>query len=532
MRVTTAPRAGRREWIGLAVLMLPTVLIAMDLTVLHLAVPALTADLQPTSSQLLWITDIYGFMIAGSLITMGTLGDRIGRRKLLLMGATAFGLASVLAAFSTSAGMLIAARALLGIAGATLMPSTMSLIRNMFLDPGQRTVAIGVWVSGFSVGSAIGPLIGGLLLENFSWGSVFLLSVPVMGLLLVAGPLLLPEYRDPNPGRFDLLSAGMSLAAVLLVIFGFKQVAESGLTLVAALCIVGGLLIGFIFVRRQQTLSDPLLDLRLFRVRAFSASLATYTLGIFIGFGSFLFIAQYLQLVLGLSPLQAGLWSVPGAVAFVLASNLAPRIVRHIRPAIVVAGGLLLAALGAGLLVPTDTNSLLLVVLGNTIMSLGFGFTFSLTVDLVVAAAPPERAGAASALAETGAELGGAMGLAVLGSLGMAVYRTQLLAAMPTGISPELSHTVQETLGAAVVAAAELPDALAGELLNAARQAFVQGLHLNALIGLIGFTGLAILIATMLRHIRPHSEPHAEAEAEPLEPAISGRPQPEAQFGN
>jgi DHA2 family multidrug resistance protein-like MFS transporter len=510
--------------------MLPTILIAMDLTVLHLAVPSLTAELQPTSSQLLWITDIYGFMIAGSLITMGTLGDRIGRRKLLLMGATAFGLASVLAAFSSSAGMLIAARALLGVAGATLMPSTMSLIRNMFLDPGQRTVAIGVWVSGFSVGSAVGPLVGGLLLENFTWGSVFLLSVPVMGLLLIAGPLLLPEYRDPNPGRFDLLSAGMSLAAVLLAIFGFKQVAESGLTPLAALSVVGGLLIGFLFVRRQQTLSDPLIDLRLFRVRAFSASLATYTLGIFIGFGSFLFIAQYLQLVLGLSPLQAGLWSVPGAIAFVLASNLAPRIVRHIRPAVVVAGGLFLAAFGAGLLVPSDTNSLLLVVLGNTIMSLGFGFTFSLTVDLVVAAAPPERAGAASALAETGAELGGALGLAVLGSLGMAVYRTQLLMTLPAGLPPELSETVQETLGAAVISAAQLPDALAAALLDAARQAFVQGLHLNALIGVIGFSGLAILIATMLRHVRPHSESPAAADSETRHMTV--QPQPEMQLSD
>src|SRR5512145_1357979 len=217
MSAATPPKAGRREWIGLAVLMLPTLLIVMDLTVLHLAVPHLSADLQPSSTQLLWIVDMYGFMIAGSLVTMGTLGDRIGRRKLLLMGALAFGFASVLAAFSTSAGMLIAARALLGVAGATLMPSTMSLIRNMFLDPRQRTVAIGIWVSGFSVGSSIGPLIGGLLLENFWWGSVFLVGVPVMAVLLLAGPLLLPEYKDPNPGRFDLLSAGMSLTAVLPV---------------------------------------------------------------------------------------------------------------------------------------------------------------------------------------------------------------------------------------------------------------------------------------------------------------------------
>ena len=211
----------------------------MDLTVLNLAVPQLSADLKPSSAQLLWIIDIYGFLVAGSLITMGTLGDRIGRRRLLLIGAAAFGVASVLAAFSTSAEMLIATRALLGIAGATLAPSTLSLIRNMFLDPQQRTVAIGVWITSYSVGAAIGPLVGGVLLEYFWWGSVFLIGVPVMVLLLVLGPLLLPEYRDPDAGRLDLVSAALSLAAVLAVIYGLKQIAEDGLGWLPALAIVG-----------------------------------------------------------------------------------------------------------------------------------------------------------------------------------------------------------------------------------------------------------------------------------------------------
>jgi DHA2 family multidrug resistance protein-like MFS transporter len=480
----------------------------------------------------LWITDIYGFMIAGSLITMGTLGDRIGRRKLLLSGAAVFGFASVLAAFSTSAGMLIAARALLGVAGATLMPSTMSLIRNMFLDPSQRTVAIGIWVSGFSVGSAIGPLVGGLLLESFSWGSVFLLGVPVMAVLLIAGPLLLPEYRDPKPGKFDLLSAGMSLAAVLLAIYGLKQVAENGLGWMSALFIVAGLVIGLVFIQRQRTLADPLIDLRLFRVPAFSASLATYTLGIFAGFGTFLFIAQYLQLVLGLSPLEAGMWSVPGAIAFIIGSNLAPRIVRRIRPAFVVAGGLVLAAIGFGLVTQVGVNSLALVVVGNALMSVGFGFTFTLTVDLVVGAAPPERAGAASALAETGAEFGGALGLAVLGSLGMAVYRSQVVAAMPPGISPEVAEAVQETLGAAVVAAEQLPDQLGAALLSSAQQAFVQALQLNAVIGFIGFASLAVLITTMLRHVPPHGETEEQPETEHAVPRQTSRTPSETPVGD
>ncbi|MCA9904834.1 MAG: MFS transporter [Anaerolineae bacterium] len=519
MTATSPARAGRREWIGLAVLMLPTLLIAMDMTVLHLAVPSLSEDLQPTSSQLLWITDIYGFMIAGSLITMGTLGDRIGRRKLLLLGAVGFGLASVLAALSTSAGMLIAARALLGVAGATLMPSTMSLIRNMFLDPNQRTTAIGIWVSGFSVGSAVGPLVGGALLENFAWHSVFLLGVPVMAVLLIAGAFLLPEFRDPQPGRFDLLSAGMSLAAVLLVIYGFKQVAESGLSALAAVTIVAGLVIGYFFVQRQRRLEDPLIDLRLFRIPAFSASLATYTIGAAVSFGNFLFIAQYLQLVLGLSPLQAGLWSVPGAFAFIIGSNLAPKAVRRVRPAFVVASGLFLATLGLGLLTIIGQDSLALLVIGNFAMSIGFGFAFTLTIDMVVSAAPPERAGAASAIAETGAELGGALGLGLLGSLGMAIYRLQLTANLPQGIAPEVADAARETLGGAVVAAERLTDQLGTQLLNVARQAFVQGLQLNAVIGVVGFIILIGITLTLLRNLRPQ----AEGESQP-EPAFAMEP--------
>jgi DHA2 family multidrug resistance protein-like MFS transporter len=507
--------------------MLPTLLIAMDLTVLHLAVPHLSADLQPTSAQLLWITDIYGFMIAGSLVTMGTLGDRIGRRKLLLIGATAFGLASVVAAFSTSANMLIASRALLGIAGATLMPSTMSLIRNMFLDPRQRTVAIGVWVSGFSVGGAVGPLVGGFLLEHFAWGSVFLLGVPVMGILLIAGPLLLPEYKDPNPGKFDLLSAFMSLSAVLLVIFGLKQFAQEGLSVLAVVTVAVGLVIGYLFVQRQRTLPDPLIDLNLFRTPAFSVSLATYTLGIFVNFGTFLFIAQYLQLVLGLKPMEAGLWSAPGSLAFIVSSNLAPRLVNKIRPAYLIAGGLIVAAIGSGLIVFIGTDSLALIVIGNILMSLGFGLTFTLTADMVVGAAPPERAGAASAISETGAEFGGALGLAILGSFGLAIYRSQLAANMPVGIPPEIVKPVEETLGAAVEVAGQLSPQLGAELLAAAQQAFVPAVRILAFIGVVGFIGLAVLVATMLRDVRPHAESDEQPESDFPVNNLTSHPQPE-----
>ena len=397
-----ARRAGRREWIGLAVLALPAMLISMDLTVLHLAVPSLSAELKPGSAQLLWIVDIYGFMIAGSLITMGTLGDRIGRRRLLLFGAAAFAVASILAAFSTSAEMLIVTRAILGVAGATLMPSTMSLIRTMFPDSGQRTVAIGLWISSFSVGAAIGPLVGGLLLEYFWWGSVFLLALPVMALLLAAGPALLPEYRDPNAGRLDLLSAGLSLASVLLVIFGVKRVAEDGLGAVPALAIVAGLVAGAVFLARQRVLADPLIDTRLFANRAFSASLATNAVGVFAMFGVYLFIPQYYQLVSGLSPFEAGLWTVPGAIVSIAGSMLAPLLVRRVRTVSVVCAGLIIVVVGCAMLMLVDTSSLPIVVLSCVVMMIGFGLVVTLTSDLIIAAAPEERAGAASAISETG----------------------------------------------------------------------------------------------------------------------------------
>ena len=336
---TAAPtRATTREWMGLAVLALPCLLYSMDLTVLNLAVPHITADLKPSSSQLLWIVDIYGFLVGGSLITMGTLGDRIGRRRLLLTGAVAFGAASVLAAFSFSAELLIGARALLGIAAATLAPSTLSLIRNMFIDAKERTFAIGVWIASFSAGGAIGPLLGGLLLEHFWWGSVFLLNVPVMMLLLALGPVLLPEFRDPKAGRLDLVSARVIARGPAHRDLRDKRIAESGQVVLPALAMVAGPPSASRSCAGRAA-PDPLVDLSLFRSPAFSASLAVNILGFFIAFGTFLFIAQYLQLVLGMGPLEAGLWTAPSGLAFIAGSMLAPQCASRMRASYVIAWG-------------------------------------------------------------------------------------------------------------------------------------------------------------------------------------------------
>jgi DHA2 family multidrug resistance protein-like MFS transporter len=432
-------KATRREWIGLAVIALPCLLYSMDLTVLNLALPAIAADLEPSPVQLLWIVDIYGFLVAGALIPMGTLGDRIGRRRLLMFGAMLFGAASIGAAFAQSAGALIAARAILGLAGATVAPSTLSLIRNMFQDPQQRTFAIGVWIASFSAGAAIGPLLGGVLLEFFWWGAVFLLARPVMALLLAVGPFLLPEYRDPNAGRIDLPSAALSLCAVLLVIFGLKEAAQEGFNAVSLSALAGGALLGLAFVKRQKRLADPLIDVSLFRVPKFSVSLGIYLLATFTSFGIFIFMTQYLQLVLGLSPLMAGVWTVPFALGFVVGSMLAPRLARRWRAPRVMAGGLLVAAVGYAMVTQLHlSEGPGLLMAGMLVQSIGMAPLFTLTNDFIIGAAPPERAGAASGISETASELGGALGIALLGSLATAVYGAALA---PTTIVPALRLT-------------------------------------------------------------------------------------------
>jgi len=537
-------RAGRREWLGLGVLALACLLYVMDLTVLHLAVPAISAHLRPTSVELLWIIDVYGFMVAGFLITMGTLGDRIGRRRLLLVGAAAFGGVSILAAFSTSPTMLIASRALLGIAGATIAPSTLSLIFAMFEDPKQRATAIGVWVSAFSAGSAIGPVLGGVLLEHFWWGSVFLLAVPVMAVLLVLGPRVLPEYRAPNAGRLDLIGSAMSLVAVLSLILELKLTAQDGPSPLSIAALAIGLVVGAAWVRRQLGASDPMFDLRLFRIPTFSASLVVSLLTVFVAIGYFLFVAQYLQLVLGLSPLAAGLWSLPEAIGFIVASNLGPRIVRRVKPAHLISGGLAVAAVGLVILsqVTTSTSSgLAIVVVASLVVSLGLAPIFGLTTDLIVSTAPPERAGAAAGMSETFFELGGALGLSLLGTVGIVIYRSRLPESLPASIPAAAAAAARDTLGGARDVAAQLPAAQGEALLNAARVAFVAGMQFAAVISVAVAIAVA-LFALRFLHTIPATgdEPPTEEGAAALTPGVPckrpdghvphriGRPLPES----
>ncbi len=500
--VMTPSKAGRREWIGLAVLMLPLLLISMDTTVLYYAVPSISAALHPTSAEQLWILDIYGFVLAGLLVTMGTLGDRIGRRRLLITGATAFGLASAASAYAHGPLALIGARAVLGIAGATLMPSTMALVRNMFQDPAQRRTALAVWMAVFSGGTAVGPLVSGALLDHFWWGSVFLINVPVMVLLLVLGPVLLPESRDPSPGRFDLASALLSLAAVLPTIYGIKRAAEDGLDGVAAVAIVAGLVLGVVFLQRQRRRPDPMIDIRLLRHRAFGGAVLTNVLAMFALIGYALFTTQYLQLVAGLSPLTAALWSLPATASVALAATVAATIAKTVRPAYVIAGGLLVGACGLVVLTRIGAHSpLAMLLVGASLMAAGLGAAMTLTGDLILGTAPAARAGAASALSETAGELGGALGIALLGSLGAAVYRHRVAGALPAGLPDGARHAAHDTLGAAAQVADQLPGPAGGALLDAARVAFTDGFTVVAGVGAATMVLAAILATVLLRRV-------------------------------
>nr|WP_246083747.1 MFS transporter [Nonomuraea diastatica] len=512
------------------VLALPTLLLALDTSVLYLALPQLATELGASGTQQLWITDIYGFLLAGFLVTMGTLGDRIGRRRLLLIGAVMFGVASALAAYSISPEMLIIARALLGIAGATLMPSTLALISNMFRDPKQRTMALAVWVSCFMGGVAVGPVVGGALLQNFWWGSAFLLGVPVMLLLVVIGPVLLPEYRDPaQAGRLDPLSVALSLAAILPVIYGLKDLAANGPRPGAAVATVAGLALGAVFVHRQRILAVPLLDLRLFASRQVSAALSLGLLSGAVMGGVWLLINLYLQTVANLSPLHAGLWQLPAVLGMVVASNLAPRLSRRFPPGGLITAGMALSAVGFAVLTQTPAaDGLAVLIPAFVIIMVGVGIGLPLIQDLIIGAAPPERAGSASALSETSGELGVALGIAALGSVGTAIYRARLT--VPTEVPVQAVESAQEGIIGAVIAVPHLPAGIGAELLDNARAAFTSGLTTVAAVSIVIFVALAIATALVLHGIRStgHSEPEQPDMSEPAVAAattnLSGSP--------
>jgi MFS transporter, DHA2 family, multidrug resistance protein len=498
-------RAGRREWAALAVLLLPTLLVTIDNTVLGFAVPAISAALSPTATQLLWVVDVYPLVLAGLLVTMGTLGDRVGRRRTLIVGVAGFGAVSLVAAFVTDATHLVAARALLGFFGAMLMPATLALLRTLFADRAQRRLAVAIWATGFAAGSALGPIVGGLLLQHFWWGSVFLVNVPVMLVLLVLAPALLPESRMPDPGRLDPLGVLLSLLAMAPAVLAVKIVAHDGITAYAVLALLVATVAGVLFVRRAEARravgEEPLLDVSLFASPVLRLSALANATTMFALTGLLFFSAQYLVLVQGLAPMDAGLVLLPGFVVTMLAGLAAARLGRRFPLRALVPAGLLLAASGYLLCTLLGTGSSVAVLLGASVLvGAGIGLSETITNDAILAAAPADRAGSASAVSETAYEIGAVLGTAVLGSVLSAAYRAAV--EVPSAVGPTYAATARETLGGAVGLAQRLTGAPAADLLSSARAAFTGAVGITALTGTIVLVLVALTVFTGLARRR------------------------------
>jgi DHA2 family multidrug resistance protein-like MFS transporter len=473
---TSAPPTGARRWLALAVLAGAVLLLAIDGTVLYLAIPSLARDLAPTSAQVLWIGDVYSLAIAGLLVSMGGLADRVGRKRLLLIGSAAFGVASVVAAFAPSAEALIAARLALGVAGATIMPSTLSIVRNLFDDDKERARGVAVWAAAAAGGAAIGPLVGGALLEHFWWGSVFLINVPVILVVIVAGAVLLPESRDPDAGRFDLVSVGLSFLAITPIVWVVKRWVDTGVTVPTTAVLVLALLAGWGFVRRQRRSASPLIDVNLFRFPAFSASILANFVAILALTGTLYFFSQYLQLVRGLSPLRAGLTELPVAVFSAAAVVVVGWVLRRLGTGPGIALSLALAAAAMVMLAVAESGgSLVWLVLALVPLGLGLGVTQTLSTNAILSAVPARKAGAASAVAETAYEMGVALGIALLGSTLTLIYRARLVP--PGGLGSEDAARVQDSLASATAVLGDREDVMA-----AAHSAFTTAMQSTSVI--------------------------------------------------
>jgi MFS transporter, DHA2 family, multidrug resistance protein len=508
-------RAGRKEWLGLGLLVLPSLLLFMMLTILFLAIPHIAVDLRPSSTQMLWIVDIYGFLMAGFLVAMGTLGDRVGRRLVFTAGSAVFAVVSLVAAYTGDPGWMIFWRAVLGVAAAAVMPATLGLIFSMFLNPKQRGIAIGAWAASISVGVALGPLLSGVLIEVFDWRATFLVAVPVMAIVAIGAPFVLPEHKDGNAGKLDLFSVGLLLATLLPLIYGVKTLAKDDSGGVAVGAIAVGVAFGVWFVLRQLRSSAPLLDVRLFANRTVSGALSVYVLAALAMGGMYLMFTRYLQLVADLSPMQTGFAILPAALVLVGVSMFSPILARRVRPGYIIAGGFAVQVVGYLMLTQVSadagaTAGLPLLLAGFIVLYPAVNPAMALTTGLVVGSVPPEKAGAASGLSTTANDLGLSLGVALIGSIGVAAYRNDIT--LPGGLPADVAASARESLDGAVSAAQGLPAEVANTVLEPARAAFTSGLNLSALIAAVIAVAGAVLAAVRLKHVpatgaAAHDEP-------------------------
>lgn len=495
---TDGPRADWRGWAALGVLMLPVLLVAIDNTILNFALPAIARDLEPTSAEQLWIIDAYSLVLAGLLVTAGTLGDRFGRRRILLTGAIGFTLVSVAAAFAPSAEVLIAARAAMGIFGAALMPSTMSLIRSTFRNRNQRRLAIAAWTGSFAAGGALGPIVGGFLIEHFPWQSVFLLAVPMLALMLVLAPFLVRESRDPHPGPIDGWGIVLSMLALAPLAYGIKEVAAEGT--IGLVAIIVGLFFGWLFVRRQRRTPHPMLDLALFQRPKFTGSLVVNLTCIMAYIGFLFFASQHLQMIAGLSPMIAGLALLPGAVVAILAGFLVVPFAKRYPASVVVPITLVIGVAGMVLVPVAGVDDVWVLVVAFALLGLGPGAAQAVSGELIISSAPSEKAGAASAISETAYEFGAVLGTSILGGVLTAWYRIALV--VPEGVPRDLAGHAQETLAGAINAGSELGGPLGDALRTNAAAAFDGGIAATSLIGAGLLVVACVVSATTLGRSR------------------------------
>lgn len=510
------PKATARSWIGLAVLVLPLLLITIDGTVLILGLPAISAELSPSGVEQLWMIDIYSLVLAGLLVATSAVGDRFGRRRNLLIGAVLFGVASAAGALATAPWMLIGARALLGIGGAIMMPSTLSLVRNMFLDRQQRRYAMAVWAAMASVGAAVGPVVGGWVIETFSWQAAFLMNIPVMLLLLVLGPLLLPESRNPELHKIDILSVVLSFAGMIGVVYAIKSLTGGKDIPLAIAALVVGTTAVVLFVRRQLRLPTPLMEVRLFKVRYFRGAVVADLLSIFAMVGALVALIQHLQLVLGLGPLQASVWLLPQAILAATSGFLAAILVQRTLPAYVITAGLLIASIGFGLTIfLTPTSSPALIATSLALVSLGAGMGLGLSNDIIMSSVRPERAGQAAATSETAYEIGTTLGTAVLGGVLVAWYTRVVTARTDSlDLTTSLAERASSTMSEAILVADEVDGRTGASVLEIAETAFTEAITVTGVAGAGIMVLAAIWALVTLRGAGANEDLAAEHEAE------------------
>jgi EmrB/QacA subfamily drug resistance transporter len=512
-------RPNPRRWQILAVLCVSLFVIVMDNTIVNVALPTLARELDAGTSSLQWIVDAYTLVFAGLLLAAGGLGDRFGRKGALLAGLALFGAFSAAGAFASSTGQLISARAVMGVGAALIFPTTLAIVVNVFTEPRERAAAIGIWTAIAGVGVALGPISGGWLLEHFSWGSVFLVNVPVTVAGIVGTLVLVPRSRDPRAPRLDLPGLALSIAGVTLLVWSLIEAPSHGWISATTIGgITGAAVLLAVFSWWERRVPAPLLDVNLFRNMRFTAASLAITLGFFALFGFIFLVTQYLQLVKGYSALQAGVRTLPFAIAMVVAAVSSPKVVPRIGTKVVVAAGLALMAAGFAIASTNDAmTSYSVIASAMVLMGFGLGSAAAPATDSILASVPREKAGVGSAVNDTTREVGGTLGVAVLGSIMASVYGGRILDALPgTSLPAGLRAAAGDSLAAALQIAGGVGGAAGRGIALAAQDAFVQAFQIGSVVtGAVALVGAVIALLFL---------PARSRQEEPITITLDGQP--------